>query len=116
MHDTDSLQLSVWLLCPCRHWGSCRMSSTPHHARQPLPRAVSAREALQDLPPPTEPTQTGAQPVNPVALIPSGACKPLPADVQQSPAAVHCMYLAAIAAHLLHDVFNLFQHRETVRL
>ena len=74
VHDTDSHQLSVRALCRCRHWGSCRVSSTPHHARDPLPRAVSACEALQDLPPPTEPTRTGAQPLICTALTCAPAC------------------------------------------
>lgn len=45
-----------------RSWQSIRISSTPRHARQPLPRAISAREALADMPVPTESTNAGALP------------------------------------------------------
>ena len=44
---------------PCRCWESIRISSTLYHARQRLPRAVSAREAIADLPVPDEPLRAG---------------------------------------------------------
>lgn len=43
----------------CRDWSSIHVSSRLFHAKQRLPRALSAREALQDLPVPLEPAREG---------------------------------------------------------
>ena len=61
-----------------RSWQSIRISSTPRHAKQPLPRAISAREALADMPVPTESTNAGALPTGCLPLCSTDTLSLLP--------------------------------------
>jgi len=61
-----ALGSAQWITC--RNWSRIHVSSAAYHAKERLPRALSAREALQDLPGPLKPPRGGKKGVATVLL------------------------------------------------